>query len=152
MSYFYGGVNDNEDYNDEEEQNDLPPDDLDPTFCNNVQRLKWNIYQNTVLKPELDTPATQDNMLLKKYLNCVRKMYLLSLDAQKGKNKNVNLKEFPKEVQGEIQELLDWIADFFKKNQLYQTIPYSDYLLISFQVYPFIQRKTFNNESFVDMD
>ncbi len=164
MSYLYGGLiqsnkrkepeDDDFTYNDDEEdeRNDIAPDDLDPIFCDNVHKLKWHTYQNIVFKPELETPQAQDNTLIKKYVNTIRKMYILTLNAQKGHNKNVDLKEFPNEVREEIQNLLDWIADFFSKNELYQTIPYSDYLMISFQVYPFIQKKSFNNESFVDTE
>jgi hypothetical protein len=149
MSYLYSGGNqeENTDYNhyNEEERNDIPPDGLDPSFCENVQNLKWNIYQHIILKPELETSGAQDNTLLKKYVNNIRQIYVLSLNAKKGYNKNINLHKFPKEVREEIQELLDWIATFFKKNQPYQTIPYSDYLMTSFQVYPFIQRKSFED-------
>jgi hypothetical protein len=151
MSYLYGGnlnVDEEEfDDNNDEERNDIPPEDLDPTFCKNVQKIKWDIYKNIILKPELQTSNAQNNNLLNDYLTSIRGIYVLTLNAQKGKNKNINLNHFPEEVRGEIQELLDWIADFFKKNQIYQTIPYSHYLNNSFNEYPFIQRQSFNNDN-----
>lgn len=157
MSYLYGGnyekdIDEEYDNEDDEERNDEPPDNIDSDFSNNVQQIKWKIYQNIVFKPQLETREAQDNKLLNEYVNCVRQLYVYTLEAQNGNNNKINLNKFPNEVRDDISKLLNWISDFFRKNQPYQTIPYSDYLSNSFKVYPFVHKKTFDGESFVDME
>ena len=137
---------DDDNYNDDEIiQNDVPPPDIDPEFRNNVLNIKHEIYENTILKPELNTEEAQSEELLNKYTENLNNIYILCLNAQKGNISN-NLDKFPKEVRHSISTLLSWLADFFKKNQVVDTIPYASYIQKSFKEYPFIQSNSFNLE------
>jgi len=141
MSYLYSN---NYDDDDDDERNDELPENIDENFCNNVQQIKWNIYQNIVFKPKLETREAQDKKILNHYLNCMSQLYVYTHEAQNNNN-NINLNQFPNEVRGDIQKLLNWINDFFRKNEPYQTIPYSDYLTNTFKVYPFVHKKSFDD-------
>lgn len=135
---------DDDNYNDDEIiQNDVPPPDIDPEFRNNVLNIKHEIYENTILEPELNTEEAQSEELLNKYTENLNNVYILCLNAQKGNISN-NLDKFPKEVRHSISTLLSWLADFFKKNQVVDTIPYASYIQKSFKEYPFVQKNSFN--------
>ena len=71
-------------------------------------------------------------------------MYILSVNAQNGKIDKNKLDQFPKETRELISNLLIWIADYFKKNQVADTIPYESYIQKSFKEYPFVQKNSFN--------
>ena len=134
---------DNDDNDDEIIQNDVPPPDIDPEFRNNVLKLKHEIYVKTIFKPELNTEEAQSEELLDKYEENLNNLYILCLNAQKGNVSN-NLDKFPKEVRQSISMLLSWLADYFKKNQLVDTIPYKSYIRNNFKDHPYIQKDSFN--------
>jgi hypothetical protein len=134
-----------DDYNDEIIQNDVSPPDIDSEFRNNILNIKHEIYENTILKPELNTEEAQSEELLNKYIENLNNIYILCLNAQKGNVSN-DLDKFPKEIRYSISVLLSGLADFFKKNQVVDTIPYASYIQKSFKEYPFIQTNSFNQE------
>jgi hypothetical protein len=135
-----------DDYNDDEIiQNDVSPPDIDSEFRNNILNIKHEIYENTILKPELNTEEAQSEELLNKYIENLNNIYILCLNAQKGNVSN-DLDKFPKEIRYSISVLLSGLADFFKKNQVVDTIPYASYIQKSFKEYPFIQTNSFNQE------
>jgi len=133
----------NEGDNDEIIQNEEPPIDIDENFKNNVVNIKHELYEKTVLSPELNTNEAQSIDPLEKYLENINNVYILSVNAQNGKINN-NLDKFPKETRELISNLLIWIADYFKKNQVADTIPYESYIQKSFKEYPFVQKNSFN--------
>ena len=102
--------------------------DIDENFKNNIVNLKHEIYENTVLSPELNTNEAQSIDPLEKYLENINNVYILSVNAQNGKINN-NLDKFPKETRELISNLLIWIADYFKKNQVADTIPYKLFII-----------------------
>jgi uncharacterized membrane protein YheB (UPF0754 family) len=133
-----------DDYNDEDSiLNDEPPLDIDDNFKKNVLNLKHEIYENTVLSPVLGTKEAQNNKVLEDYLENINNVYILSKNAQKGEISN-NLNQFPKETRELINNLLIWIADYSKNNQVVDTIPYVDYIQKSFKEHPFVQTNSFN--------
>ena len=134
---------DEENNDDEIIQNEERPIDIDENFKNNVVNIKHELYENTVLSPELNTDEAQSINQLEKYLENINNVYILSVNAQKGKINN-NLDKFPKETRELISNLLIWIADYFKKNQVVDTIPYESYIQKSFKEYPFVQKNSFN--------
>ena len=134
---------DEENNDDEIIQNEERPIDIDENFKNNVVNIKHELYENTVLSPELNTDEAQSINQLEKYLENINNVYILSVNAQKGKINN-NLDKFPKETRQLISNLLIWIADYFKKNQVVDTIPYESYIQKSFKEYPFVQKNSFN--------
>jgi uncharacterized membrane protein YheB (UPF0754 family) len=136
----------NQEYEEDDDeiiQNEESPMDIDENFKNNIVNLKHEIYENTVLSPELNTNEAQSIDPLEKYLENINNVYILSVNAQNGKINN-NLDKFPKETRELISNLLIWIADYFKKNQVADTIPYESYIQKSFKEYPFVQKNSFN--------
>ena len=135
-----------DEYNDEDSiLNEELPADIDEKFKKTVSTLKHEIYENTVLSPDLGTKKAQNNKVLEDYLENINNVYILCLNAQKGNISN-DLDKFPKEVRHSISTLLSWLADFFKKNQVVDTIPYVSYIQKSFKEYPFVQKNSFNEE------
>jgi hypothetical protein len=135
--------NDDNDDNDDIILNEESPMDIDENFKNNVVNLKRTLYENTVLSPELGTSKAQTTEVLNEYLNHINNINILCLNAQNGKINN-NLNKFPKETRELISNLLIWITDYFKKNEVVDTIPYASYINKSFKEYPFVQTNSFN--------
>jgi len=137
-----------DDYNDEEIiLNEESSTDINPEFRKNVLRLKRKLYYKTVLKGKLGTKEAQNIGVLDKYLDNLNKVHILCLNAQNPQNpqnNNIILKKFPKKTRKLISSLLFWIADYFKKNELIDTIPYKVYIDNSFKKYPFVQKNSFN--------
>jgi len=134
-----------DDYNDEDSiLNEEPPPGIDPEFINNVSKLKHTIYEATVLSPELGTEEAQSNRVLENYINVLNNVNNLSKQAQKGEIDESKLKQFPKETQEPIHNLLTTIADYSTNNSPAVTIPYIDFLQNSFKVHPFQQTKKTN--------
>jgi hypothetical protein len=137
----------NEEYEEDDDeiiQNEESPIDIDENFKNNVVNIKHELYENTVLSPELNTDEAQSINQLEKYLENINNVYILSVNAQNGKIDKNKLDQFPKETRELISNLLIWIADYFKKNQVADTIPYESYIQKSFKEYPFVQKNSFN--------
>ena len=53
------------------------------------------------------------------------------------------LDAFPSNSRQAIKTTLIWIADYFSKNRIPETIPYVDYIRKSFHDYQFIQNNYF---------
>ena len=147
----FGMWSNNDEYGDDDDGdgdgdiilNEEPPMGMNENFKNNVLNLKHTLYENTVLSPELGTSKTQTTEVLNEYLNHINNINILCLDAQNGKINN-NLNKFPKETRELISNLLIWIADYFKRNEVVDTIPYASYIKKSFKEYPFVQTNSFN--------
>lgn len=131
------------DYDDEYQVNEVAPQDIDENFKNDVLNIKHMIYDNTVLAPELGTKDAQNNQLLGDYLKHINEVYILCLNAQKGIINDTNLKRFPEKVREPLNKLLMWLANYFKKNRIPDTIPYEDYIKKSFHEYQFVQNNSF---------
>ena len=131
--------------NDEYIQNDVPPQNISDEFVNNVMNIKNNLYESIVLGPEEGTTEAQSKTLLQEYLNKINQLYILSLNAQKGNivNTDEKLNNFPENTREQIKQLLHWIDDYFKKNNIPDTIPYSDFIRNSYHEYPFVQNNYF---------
>lgn len=133
---------DNE-YEDEYVQNEVLPQDVDQEFRNNVLNVKHILYDNTILKPKLGSSLTQSNRLLEEYLKNINRVYILSLNAQKGIVNESELTQFPEKAREPIKRVLEWLANYFKKNRVPDTIPYEDYINKSFREYQFVQDNSF---------
>jgi hypothetical protein len=133
-------------YEDDEEyiQNEVPPPSLNEEFVNNVLKVKHSLYDNTILSPELGSSEAQSTKVLQDYLNHVNNIYILSINAQNGKISEEDINKFPKESRESIRFVLKWIVDYFSKNQIPDTIPYSDFLHRSFHEYQFVQNDDFD--------
>ena len=118
--------------------------DIDPEFRKNVRNLKHTLYENIIFAPNLNTDEAQSIDPFAKYLENINNVYLLSINAQKSqKGKINNLDQFPKETRELISNVLIWIEDYFKKNEVVDRIPYERYIQKSFNEYPFVQTNSF---------
>ncbi len=126
-----------------EEMNEVPPPDIDKQFRENVLSVKHNLYDGTVLKPKLGTPQAQSGEVLQDYLKKLNHVYVLCLNAQKGKVELNKLNRFPNEVRVPLTMVLNWLSDFFRKNRVPDTIPYEDYIRKNFKEYQFVQDNSF---------
>lgn len=123
-----------------EKRDDTPPPDVDKDFVEKALNTKHNIYEETILKPDIDDESAQDTSRIDDYLNNINKVYVLAVVSQNGKKNAKNLDEFPKGAQHAIQETLDWLEAFFSKNQTPNTIPYVNFIRNHFHVFPFVQK------------
>lgn len=142
MADFWNGDGSEDEY-DEYEQNEVPPADVDEEFENTVLDVKHKLYENIILGPKLGTKEAQSLETLQDYLNNINHVYILSLNAQKGQVNENELNRFPENVREPLRKLLNWMADYFKKNRAPDTIPYEDYIRKSFKEYQFVQDKSF---------
>lgn len=135
------------DYDDEDNEyveNEVPPPELNKDFIENILKVKHNLYDNTILSPELGTKQAQNNNIIQGYLNHVNRVYILAINAQRGKINEDYLNTFPENSRQQIKTTLDWITEYFSKNRIPDTIPYSDFIRKSFHEYQFVQ----NDNSF----
>lgn len=127
--------------------NEEPLPDIDKEFRDNVLKVKHSLYDTIVLSPELGTGEAQDKRVLDEYLDKLNKVYVLSLRAENGKNASENIiRIFPESSREAIRYTLNWIVDFFNKNHISATIPYSDYIRKSFHDYQFVQNNSFEDD------
>jgi hypothetical protein len=132
--------------NEEYEYNDVPPEGINDDFRQKLIDLKHKVYNNTVLSPEIGSEKVHNNGLLQEYLNNINHIYILSISAQNKNNiiDSDKLKDFPEEIQNNIKDVLEWIQDYFTKNSIPDTIPYTDYIRNTLKIYPFSQNNSFN--------
>ena len=129
-------------YEDEDyTENEVPPPEIDQPFINNILEVKHKLYDATVLAPELETPEAQSNKVLQEYLNNLNSVYVMAINAQTGKTlgNEQRIHNLPPEAREAITRTLQWITDFFNKNTVPDTIPYSDFIRNILHTYPFVQ-------------
>lgn len=136
-SYIFGGQ-DIWESDDEYEINEISPPDIDEHFRDNMLNIKHKLYEKIINESE----DSENN--LKKYISKLNKLYIMSIEAQTNKKiLQQNLSEFPSELKEQIQSILTWISDYFSKNNIPDTIPYTDYIKKSLHDYQFIQHNSF---------
>jgi len=101
---------------------------------------KHTIYEETILKPDIEDDSAQDTSRIDDYLNNINNVYVLAIVSQNGKKNSHNLEQFPKGAQEVIQQTLEWLETFFSKNQTPDTIPYVNFIRNHFHVFPFVQK------------
>jgi hypothetical protein len=135
---FFGGDRWVED--EDETRNDTPPADVDKEFVEKALNTKHTIYEETILKPDIEDDSAQDTSRIDDYLNNINNVYVLAIVSQNGKKNSHNLEQFPKGAQEVIQQTLEWLETFFSKNQTPDTIPYVNFIRNHFHVFPFVQK------------
>jgi hypothetical protein len=144
-------VNDDSEDEYEEEnmivKNNNPLPELNKEFRDNVLKVKHSLYDHVVLSPDLGTTGAQDNGVLKDYLDKLNTVYIMTIKAQNGKSiPEESLIVFPESSRDAIRVTLHWITDFFNKNHISATIPYSDYIRKSLHDYQFVQNNSFDDD------
>ena len=125
-------------------QNNIPPPDIDIEFRNKVLHIKKQLYNTIVFGPKLQSKRAQSLEVLQDYLISLNNLYLLALHIQKGYPVDiVEINTFPKEIRPIINDLLQWISVYFQKNQIPDTIPYTDYIRKNLHDYQYIQNDDF---------
>jgi len=141
--------NDTDTDSDEEEypQNEDPPPAINQEFKDIILEVKHKLYETTVLAPELETPEAQSNEVLQKYMNNLNSVYVMAINAKTGKiiGNEQKINNFPPETREMITRMLNLIADYFSKNTVPDTIPYSDFIENSLRIYPFEQGNSFKD-------
>jgi hypothetical protein len=132
-----------EEYDEEENFNDIPSDDINQEFKNNILSVKHIIYDNTILQPEVGSKDIQSNKLINKYLWNINHVYVLCLNAQKGIINESDINKLTEKAREPTKNILQWVSNFFKNNREADTIPYADYIKNSFHNYQFIQNNSF---------
>lgn len=137
------------DYEDEEDDdeiipNDEPSADIDNEFRKKVLDLKHILYENTVLSPKLGTVDAQNTSLANKYLGYINNIYILCEKAKHGQIDKNDLRQFPTETRELINNILVSITNYFKNKEEVDKIPYIDYINKSFREYQFSQNNSFN--------
>lgn len=141
---------DNDDDNDSQEMlNEIPPPDISDEFKERILDVKHSLYDTIVLSPELGSKKAQSNSVLQEYLNKLNKVYILCMNAQNSldvvhpQQIDKNLDEFPEGAREKIRMALKWIADFFSKNRIPDTIPYTNFIRNNLHEYQFVQTAYF---------
>ena len=132
-------------YDDEYTENEIPPPAINQEFIDNILEVKHKLYETTVLAPKLETPEAQSNEVLQKYMNNLNSVYVMAINAQSGNilGNEQRINNLPPETREIITRMLNWIVDYFSKNNVPDTIPYSDFISNSLHVYPFVQDNSF---------
>ena len=132
-------------YDDEYTENEVPPPAINQEFIDNILEVKHKLYETTVLAPELETPEAQSNEVLQKYMNNLNSVYVMAINAQSGRiiGNEQRINNFPPETREVITRTLNLIADYFSKNNVPDTIPYSDFIIKSLHEYQFVQDNSF---------
>lgn len=124
--------------------NETPIPEVDREFRESVLKAKHSLYDNIVLSPELGTNEAQNPKVLVTYMTNLNNFYELSKRAQsRFDNDSVDLSTFPENSQQQIRMVLDWISNYFSKNKIPDTIPYTDYIRNSLHDYQFVQDNSF---------
>jgi hypothetical protein len=139
--------NSDDEYNDTEyEVNETPPPEIDTQFKDNILKLKHNLYDNIVLSSKLETKNAQDKRVLNTYINKLNGVYIMAIELQNGRKLSGDLSGYPESTRQLIKDTFAWLANFFSKNRVEDTIPYMYYINHHMHEYPFIQRNSFDTE------
>ena len=144
MENMWKGDESDEEYDDEEyQQNEEIPMIVNENFKNDILNVKHKLYENIILSPDLGTEKAQNLQTLQEYLKNINNVYILCLNAQKGIINYEEINKFPLNVRESLTSVLNWLKDFFRKNNIPDTIPYDDLINKSFKEYQFVQDNSF---------
>lgn len=141
-----GGYDSDEElYEEEYEQNDIPPPGVEDEFRNAMLDAKKSLNFTIIDGPELETRNAQDIKLVNKYVNTLNKLYILSIDAQRGVDvvNAKNMDAFPADSREKVKIALNFITDYFKKLSVADRIPYENYIRNSFKENQFLLHNNF---------
>lgn len=117
---------------------------IDPVFKNKLLEVKHRLYEESVLKPDENDSQSQDIQLMDLYETYIKMLYLLTKKSKKNKPiARASLLLFPASVIPLIQDMLNWISDFFSKNTPRETLPFTHYMEMHLHTNPFFQDDLF---------
>lgn len=135
-------------FDEEYVQNEIPPPEVDKEFREAILEAKKSLNNNIINGPELGTREAQSLNNINEYVKALNEIYLLSLNAQKGINiineKNLNL--FPPESKEKVELALKFIMDYFTKLDFVDRIPYENYVRNSFKENQFLLHNNFEEQ------
>jgi hypothetical protein len=143
----------NEPYDGESEYDDAPVsfipnnkefEGLDPKFKEQVLDTKHVLYEQSILRPQEDTPEAQRIDLMELYETYINMLYTLIKQTQRNKPiSSTAISLFPAEAIPPVRALLSWVSSFFSKNTPRETIPYSHYIDVHLHTNPYYQDDLF---------
>ncbi len=145
MSYLLGGDSDDEIGSDpwnvmEGVQEEVPDETNDfIEFKKTIINAKHKLYDANVHSENVPNDMKQDIALLDKYRDNLHKFYIYSVNLQKRQSEAVDISIFPEETQDSIKLALNMVKDFFSKNSIPETIPYSNFIENALYRHPFNQ-------------
>lgn len=134
------GDDSEEEYDEEIIMNETAPQGVNEEFKKKVRSAKRSLYQNIVLAPQLGTKNAQNNQILNTYLNKLNNMYVMAINAQRGRFVEAELSSFPQPTQELIKDMIQAIIKFFKENNVPDTVPYNHYIKKMLHEYQFLQK------------
>lgn len=152
MSYSYGGDDSDNETNDDiwniPALEEVVPDETSEfkEFKNALINAKRKLYEANVSSDKIPTDMKQSPELLTKYRKDLEKFYIYSVNLQNRSAVSVDINEFPEETRDSIQLSLNIIKDFFNRNSIPETIPYSSFIRGILKEYPYIQRDPSSQE------
>jgi hypothetical protein len=133
-----------DEYDSDVTMNETPLPEVDKEFRESVLKAKHSLYDNIVLAPELGTQDAQNPKIIVTYMANLNNFYELSKRAQtRADNNNIDLSVFPEQSRQQIRMVLDWISNYFRNNNIPDTIPYTYYIRNSLHDYQFVQDNSF---------
>ena len=117
-----------------------------PEFCNNVNTLKYKIYENIILSPKNeDSDEAQDPALLQKYIDALDVVYKSAIDNVTTNNSNIadkstlNKAGYSDESVNDINNTIKSMNEYVTNNSSLNKIAYISYITNQFHIFPFIQ-------------
>jgi DNA repair ATPase RecN len=124
-----------------------------PSFCNNVQRMKYHIYEIIVLSPtNEESDEAQDNTLLQKYVNALDIIYNSVTNINENKNNKNNINDvsttntekmntmgYSTNAINAVNTMVSTINEYVAKHNSLHMIAYLSYIKNQFRVFPFVQ-------------
>jgi hypothetical protein len=146
MSYLYGSDDSDNEPNDGiwniPASEEVVPDESSDfkEFKTALINAKRKLYEANVSSDKIPSDMKQSPELLKNYRRDLEKLYIYSVNLQNKSAVSVNIDEFPEETRDSIQLALNIVKDFFNKNSIPETIPYSSFIRSILKEYPYVQR------------
>lgn len=117
---------------------------IQPEFKESLLNAKHKLYEESVLKPDENSTASQNIDLMELYETYLKMFYLLAEQAKNNKPiSSVSLALFPSSTISLIKDILKWISKFYSSNTPRETLPYSHYLDFYLHTNPFFQDDLF---------
>jgi hypothetical protein len=117
-----------------------------PEFCNNINKLKYKIYENIILSPtNEDSDEAQDPALMQKYINALDVVYKSAIDNVTTNNSNIadkstlNKAGYSDESVNDINNTIKHMNEYVTNNSSLNKIAYLSYITNQFRIFPFIQ-------------
>jgi hypothetical protein len=145
MSYLYGGSDSDDEHVVGGDwggfQEDVPEESSEfVDFKKNILNAKYKLYEANVLSDKIPADMTQSPQLLNNYIKNLEQFYVYSINLQNKTVEPIDINVFPEESRDSIQLALNIVKDFFSRNSIPETIPYSNFIRTVLKEHPYIHK------------